>query len=108
MQAELKQKHYLIQLVNTVNMDKFYVGLNEDGTVVLFDKFVSDVSTFETYQAAQAFVVKHGLDSKPNIKFYIKTNQDLMNEGTQSKPKEPLWTVENGAGWKLFWSETKK
>ena len=44
----------------------------------------------------------------PNIKYYIKSGEELVRSGKEMEFKEPLFSVKNQAGWKLFYSEIKK
>ncbi len=75
----LGKKFYVVYLVNTKTSQRGFAGLDaKTGEFVLFEYLISDSSVFDTYQLAQAFAFKYGLNQHAYFKFYIKDDEDLM------------------------------
>lgn len=110
--TKLSDLHY-IEVINTTQKDeslkKGYFAKEEGSSeYAIAFKWCAEVLTFNSYIAAQSFAQEEPMFKLPNIKYYIKSGEELARSGKESEFKEPLFTVKNQAGWKLFFSEIKK
>ena len=103
---------YCIKLIN-VNGVRGWLYDSKDGIQIITGGMHANITQFSTQKEAERFIRDRKLE-RQGTKAYVRTNQDIIDEAAiietkgVFKIKEPLFSLQNQLGHKLFYDSKKE
>lgn len=98
---EALKNFYYLKVINSRNGKRGFV-CERDGNILISNVLAMDIlKKFDTYQEAQRYMRDNKIE-RSGVTAHIRDLEDLKKEGLVSSTKEPVFTVTNDNGDKIF------